>query len=424
MTSEQRLEIKEQAVATTPIELPPVGQEVASNSNFAPSKPRATLAATQLPGNETAMLPPPPQQTSILDLPGGENELALPEDMPELGPISLVESSSSLPLRENVSSDNDVRERSIAPVRLTKLSGFRLSESVAIQCSHHIEYGKALARRGAAFTARQEFFAALRIVAQAADSQVGSVHHTRCLKEAIVAMREAEDFFISDTESQMIVNVRQILEDHTSPVIDPTAANNLTPIQALQQYYGFAQARIREACGTNVVSGEALYCLGKLHSLLAKHDPKQDPLNIAKAIVFHKVALDANPANYQSANELGVLLAKSGQMNEAVHLLRRSLKIRQTPQTWKNLADLHARQGQTTLAAKASDEYNFLVQSRSEHSLPHQIQWLTPSEFNQAGPIDVYERTASVPNATQSGMRSANESPAQVPFIERIKKFF
>ncbi len=312
----------------------------------------------------------------------------------------------------------------ISPRATAKQVSYQITESVAVQCVHHIEYGKSLARRGASYAASQEFYTALRKIAQSADTQANSVHHTKCLKDAIVAMREAEDFFVADTESQMIVDVTHILDGHTSRVIDQSLAASTTPISALQQYYAFAEDKIREACGANAVSGEALYCLGRLHSMLAKHDVKQDPLNVAKSIVFHKIALRANPKNYRSANELGVLLSKSGKMNEAIALFRQSLRIIQTPQTWKNLADLHAQLGQSKLANMAKHEYDVLVQTRLQQPMPHQIQWMSPDEFNQTGPSEVYERTASLPTAVGNGPVPGNSSPANESFLNKLKKIF
>ena len=43
-------------------------------------------------------------------------------------------------------------------------SNVKLSESVAQEAVHHIEYGKSLSRRGASFGARQKFFAALGVI--------------------------------------------------------------------------------------------------------------------------------------------------------------------------------------------------------------------------------------------------------------------
>ena len=49
----------------------------------------------------------------------------------------------------------------------------------------------------------------------------------------------------------------------------------------------------------------------------------------ARATLFHQTALLIDPANYRAANELGVLLAKSGQWQYARTYLLHSLTVRQ-----------------------------------------------------------------------------------------------
>ena len=95
-----------------------------------------------------------------------------------------------------------------------------LTESVAQRAAHHIEYGKTLARRGATQAAQQEFFASLRLLAQSRDEQVGSSEYSMSLRKAILAIKEAEDFMIHDTESQMGLDTSLVVETHRSQHID------------------------------------------------------------------------------------------------------------------------------------------------------------------------------------------------------------
>jgi len=232
-----------------------------------------------------------------------------------------------------------------------------LPDSVAHKAVHNIEYGKSLSRRGAAFAARQEFYSSLRILAQAHDTQAGGTAYTRALRDAIIALKEAEDFIVSDTETQIGLNVGAVVEGHSTKLIPLPEAANMTAIGAMQRYFTFASNQLRVASGQNPVAAEALYCLGKLHTVQAKFGANTSKLDIAKSIVFHQAAISSDRSNFRSANELGVLMANSGRLQESQEMLKRSLQIQQLPQAWQNLAVVHQRAGQAQLAQLAHQEY-------------------------------------------------------------------
>jgi tetratricopeptide (TPR) repeat protein len=97
----------------------------------------------------------------------------------------------------------------------------------------------------------------------------------------------------------------------------------------MQRYFGFASSQLQVATGQNAVAAEALYCLGKLHTVQAKFGANDSKLDIAKAIVFHQAAIASDSSNFRSANELGVLMANSGRLKESQEMLKRSLQIQQ-----------------------------------------------------------------------------------------------
>ena len=117
------------------------------------------------------------------------------------------------------------------------------------QCVNHIEYGKSLARRGAAFAARQEFYSALRLIAQTNDVQTRSINYTTALSEAITALREADDFFSELSHEGIDINVALVIDAHKSKIIPKDRAQGMSSMVAIQAYLAFARQRLGDAFG-------------------------------------------------------------------------------------------------------------------------------------------------------------------------------
>lgn len=311
---------------------------------------------------------------------------------------------------------NDVApiQSDVAPVNAT------LSESVAQEAVHHIEYGKSLSRRGASFGARQKFYAALGVIARGNDVQVGGNVYTTALGRATRALREVQDFTVRNADISVGISVAEILETHQTRIISDNEAAVMTPVEAMQRYFTFAHQQLSFAGGRNVVSAEALYSLGKLHSVMAKHQP--ETLDIAKAIVFHRAALSSDARNSRSYNELGVLLARSGQLAEAESLLKQSLQISPIAETWQNLAKIHGRQGQVQLARLAQNEFVIAAQLEPVQSPASQIAWLPGQAFNQVGPADFQDSKASTAAVVTASRTTEVEEEAndKKTFAERF----
>lgn len=285
-----------------------------------------------------------------------------------------------------------------------------LSESDAQKAVHNIEYGKSLSRRGASYAARQEFFAALRILAQSNDQQVGGTAYTQALRNGIIAIKEAQDFIVTDTEAQIGLSVAHVIETHSTNIISAASAEGMTPIEAAQRYFAYASHHLSRCGGQNVVAAEALYCLGKLHSVQAKSASNDSKLDLAKAMIYHQAAISASGSNFRSLNELGVLYANSGRFDEAKHMLKQSLRIKALPQAWQNLSVIHQRMGEHQLAQLANREFE-LTSSQAPSSV---IRWTPVEEFNKNAPLpqhNVSQASANLPipettRPAPSGIRS------------------
>ena len=304
-------------------------------------------------------------------------------------------------------------------------SNVKLSESVAQEAVHHIEYGKSLSRRGASFGARQKFFAALGVIARGNDVQSGGNGYTVALGRANRALREAQDFAVRNAEIHVAINVAEILETHQTRVISAHEAEIMTPVEAMQRYFTFAHQQLSFAVGRNAVAAETLYCLGKLHTVLAKHHP--ETLDIAKAIVFHRAAISSDARNARSYNELGTLLAHSGQLSEAEDMFKKSLQIQPVAETWQNLAKTHSRQGEEQLAQLARTEFAIAAQSTPVPSPSNQIAWLPGQAFNQVGPADFQDSRSTISGAVVPAGRDVpvagdedKDGSAKKTFAERF----
>jgi tetratricopeptide (TPR) repeat protein len=303
-----------------------------------------------------------------------------------------------------------------------------ISEAAAQRAVQRIEYGKTLSRRGAAFSARQEFLAAMQIIANANDAATGSSRHSQALKNALLAIKEAADFSVANPEQQIQMDVASVAETHRSNILTNEQAQNLAPVQAMNRYFAAAQQNLDVAGGRNVVSAEVFFCLGKLNTLLTRNEKVLGPYDTARSVVFHQAALLSDQQHHRSSNELGVLFAKNGRLDQAKLLFERSLISRPTARTWQNLAEAHRRLGEIDFANRATNEFNLLA-SRQSPSINSDIKWMPIEQFNAEAPIVLNQpRMASKPSETnsvrQSTSASDNKSPQKKSFTDRFKDLF
>ncbi len=299
-----------------------------------------------------------------------------------------------------------------------------LPESAAQQAAHHIEYGKSLSRRGASFAAKQELFSALRVIAQANDASIGGNNFSTALGRGIMIMKEAEDFVVRNPQSSVALDVAKVIDSHRSKVISANEAASMTPAQAMQRYYTVAQEQLDFAGGRNVVSAEAFFCLGKLQTALMKTQTVPGPLDTAKAIVYHQVALQSDNNHFRSANELGVLLAKTGQLERSTELFKQSLIANPTTQGWQNLAKAHTRLGEQRLAQLAHSEAVVASQVQVASSSAG-IQWMPAAQFVAQAPVQYEDRVATKPgDLPPSRLPPKEEDPEPKSLSDRIKDLF
>lgn len=353
-----------------------------------PVEPEAELTSATVTPQPT---PPQKQTISTLEPPETSNKTA--SLIPSGDPESLLAARRDkvrrvrgiLPLEEELEPEPVIPEG--------VLRNLKVPDPVARRSKVILEEAKRLADRGALHSARQDFLQVLRLVAQSLDAQLGQRYHSLALTRGLQALDEADDFVMRSYAAEADLDVAAFVASHNTPVLKASPSGYMTPLVAMQQYYQYAHEQLVRAGNGAPIASEALYALGRVETLLkdqrlGKED--QGP----KAIAYHQAALTTNRANTSAANELGVLLAQSGQLKQAQRILTQATSVSADPTAASNLAEVRRRMAienvknrriatpalQTTPVPQLAQSSPTQAQTRRP-----QIQWVDPRMFNTVG---------------------------------------
>ena len=92
-------------------------------------------------------------------------------------------------------------------------------EIIARQADEKTREGMDLAGRGASFSARADFIAALRLVAQGLDNDESGTRHSKALSAALTAMKEAQDFLPAAGKTEGELDIPSIVAGHATPLL-------------------------------------------------------------------------------------------------------------------------------------------------------------------------------------------------------------
>lgn len=239
-----------------------------------------------------------------------------------------------------------------------------------------------LAQRGAWYTARSEVIESIRLIAQALDAMEGTDQHSASLTAAIVAMKEADEFSPRASRLEGEVAVTSIAQGHRTPVLHGEK-QQVPAITAMQMYYSFAQKKLITAGGGYPEAASGMYLLGRVHQAFASQSGDGTRLQLPKAMVYHQAAVQTNPSNHLAANELGVLMARYGQLRIAKDLLVQSVMSKSHVAGWQNLAEVHHRLGEADLAKRADFERETLVRKFEQHPnmAESPVEFISPEAF-------------------------------------------
>jgi tetratricopeptide (TPR) repeat protein len=253
----------------------------------------------------------------------------------------------------------------------------------------HLQRGGELATRGALFSARAEFVEVLRIYTRAQDSRHDSRQRSEALARAMRAIEEADDLCPRGSQLDADLQLAAIIESHQTSLLKNQPLDDMLPSTARNEYYAFAAGQLVFAMQGMKEAAESLYGLGRIHAALAEHpDQGTTPakINSLRAIVFHQAALMIDPDHFRSANELGVLLARHGQLEAARQALTLSVSLAPRAESLNNLAAVQQRLGLIELAAQTRSLQQQLDRS-SNDPLPADLpfRYVNRQQFEQAG---------------------------------------
>ncbi len=244
--------------------------------------------------------------------------------------------------------------------RIPKIAG--LNPQLPPHIERRLSYAFDLAQRGAPYTAEAEFRAVLGLCALEMDAREGGTARREALRDGLVALQEADQFGGDQVDWRDAADVRPIALGHTTPVL-ANARGPVDSIQAVQAYYLFAEQRLVTACRGLPGASLAFYGLGRTIVLPGTRIAHAS----GKAALFQRVALAVAPQNLLAANELGVLLAQHGQLKDAEKIFQQCVATDATPETWRNLAVVYARQGNAEASRSAMAAGDALAAEKRRH---------------------------------------------------------
>ena len=230
--------------------------------------------------------------------------------------------------------------------RIPKIAG--LDPQLPPHIERRLSYAFDLAQRGATYTADAEFRAVLGLCALEMDARQGGTSHREALRQGLVAVDEADQFGGEQLDWRDAADVRSVASSHITPVL-AKARGPVDSIQAVQSYYMFAEQRLAYSCQGLPGASLAFYGLARTIVLPGSKIPHAS----GKAALLQRMALAVAPENVLAANELGVLLAQHGQLHDAEKIFKQCVATDATPETWRNLAVVYARQGNSGASQSA-----------------------------------------------------------------------
>ena len=243
-----------------------------------------------------------------------------------------------------------------------------------------------LAQRGALYSARAELVRSLQLLCSTLDLSSPSAEHAVALNAALAALDEADDFAPRGVARGVAVD--DVVRPHRTPILKGVDVSRLDPATAQEHYLTYARQQLSVATDRESCAAQSLYLLGKVHSQLASQSASQSPPHVARAFVFHHSALAIDPRHHQAANELGVLLARRGDLAGAKEMLLASVSVQGTRSAWKNLAAVHDRLGERELAALARNEASLLGGEARQPASEPAVQWLDAATFAALSPAE------------------------------------
>jgi len=317
--------------------------------------------------------------------------------------------------------DAPVPEQAAAPV-VTPYSP--TTAAITRQLLPSIQHAYGLARHGAIFAARAEFIQVLRRIAQAKDAAANTDIHSKALAAALRAIDEADDFAPQGTEVEGELSVPLIASAHRTPVLAqcPTPPR---PIEAIALYHEYARHQFARSVAGEQAGSAALYGLGKMHNRLAS-GRDSDVRHERQALVLFLASLDVAPGNHLAANEIGVLMARSGRAWEASIMFRHAINVSPSATTYHNLAVVDRQLGYHDQAS-ANEYYARQLAERDRAagtaSQTSGVRWVAPQEMGRTAqplPMEATQNWANQPPRTMPPRRVTGQVDTAAKWPQKL----
>lgn len=245
------------------------------------------------------------------------------------------------------------------------------------QCERMTQDALNLAAKGATFSANAKLIKVLDFTADTLDAADKTSTHRRALTEGLLALREAEDFSQFDSRLGKSSRISVEILGHQTPVLIDRHDKELTESEALSLYYSYASRQLAAAAAGSPQGSLALYQLGRLQPYLSDGAKQREELVSARTLAWQRAALDADPQNFRAANEMGVVLARSGQWEQAKQVLIQSAEIGERPETLANLSvvldKLGDRSGARSMVVLAAEQRKKSRQHAGQRGEPQSL---------------------------------------------------
>jgi hypothetical protein len=228
---------------------------------------------------------------------------------------------------------------------ISELRSVALPPDVERRARGMLEDATELANRGALFAAHEEFIRVMRLVAQSLDAVLGRPFHAEALAAGLRALDEAQAFGMKGKHAEADIYLAGFIAGHQTPVLKSVDPSTLTPLLAMQRYYEYAYAQLTIAGNDERIASDALFALGRIEALMMEQQPDSSN-GSSKAIALYQSALAVNGSNSRAANELGVLLARSGRLREARDIFAHAAQRQPIPMIEQNLRGVESQLAQ------------------------------------------------------------------------------
>ena len=397
------------AAAAPSIEIPPVEVATAPSVSAAPEVPAAPSAAAVASTPAVPSAPPvvtSPTTASAETEPPVPAIPAVPANSPvvSVGPVasggSAVEELSVDELSAAFPSQQTMPEQQAGPTAVGSVLATaapqepipwasprpRSAEMDAVSKSAQdlVRQGFWLAERGAVYSARLKFFAALSLISRSLDAEQQTQVYSRALAAGRTALTEAWDFHADGVPRN--IDLARIVAAHRTRVLADLPLDSLSPITAQQHYFSFAQEQLALATGNDPAASMALFGLAKTAAVIHGAANAGNMTVAGEQMACYQAALIADNRNFCAMHELGVLLASHGRPELARDLFLGVLAISENAATWRNLSVVWEQLGDSQQALRAAQHADKLSSTRIGELTGSNLRLVDPQTFARTLP--------------------------------------